>query len=61
MKELHVDILKAKMQKAWGSKMEKAADIVLEAMEVKWKTMMQETKAKTDFRSKLSALWQEGK
>lgn len=60
MKSIQVDLLRAKIQKAWGSKMEKAADIVLEAMGVKWQAMMAEAQAKADVRAKLHALWQEG-
>jgi hypothetical protein len=60
MQAVQVDLLKAKLQKAWGSKMDKAADIILEAMGMKWQAMVAEAKAKTDVRSKLEALWQEG-
>ncbi len=60
MKAVQVEILKAKIQKAWGSKMEKAADAVLEAMGVKWQSMLAEAKAQGDLRAKLQALWQEG-
>lgn len=58
MKGAQVDLLKAKIQKAWGPKMEKAADAVLEAMGVKWQSMLAEAKAREDFRSKLQGLWQ---
>jgi hypothetical protein len=61
MKEVQVDLLKAKIQKAWGPKMDKAADAVLEAAGVKWQSMLAEAKAKTELREKLSRLWQEGK
>lgn len=60
MKAVQVDLLRAKIQKAWGPKMDKAADIILEAMGMKWQAMVAEAKAKTDVRSKLEALWQEG-
>ena len=58
MKAAQVDTLKAKIQKAWGPKMEKAADAVLEAMGVKWQSMLAEAKAKEDLRTKLQGLWQ---
>jgi len=61
MRAAQVDILKAKIQKAWGPKMDKAADAVLEAMGVKWQSMLAEAKAKGDLRAKLQSLWQEGK
>ena len=60
MKEVHVDILKAKIQKAWGTKMDKAADAVLEAMGVQWQSMLAQAKAKAQFRERLAGLWQEG-
>jgi len=40
--------------------MEKAADIILEAMGVKWQTMLAEAKAKADVREQLARLWQQG-
>ena len=61
MKEVQVEILKAKMQKVMGAKMDKAADAVLESMGAKWQAMLAQSKAKDDFREKLSRLWQEGK
>lgn len=59
MKEVHVEILKAKIQKAWGPKMDKAADAVLEAMGVKWQSMMATAKAQSDLQTKLRTLFQE--
>ena len=58
MKAVQVDFLKAKIQKAWGAKMEKAADAALEAMGAKWQSLLSEAKAKEEFRSKLQSLWQ---
>jgi hypothetical protein len=59
MKAAQVDLLKAKIQKAWGAKMEKAADIILEAMGVKWQTMLAQAQANADVRERLARLWQE--
>ena len=61
MKEVQVEILKAKIQKAWGPKMDKASDAVLEAMGVQWQSMLAQSKAKCDLTSKLRALWSEQK
>jgi hypothetical protein len=61
MKEAQVDLLKAKIQKAWGAKMEKAADAVLEAMGVKWQSMLADAQAKVQLKAKLGSLWQEGR
>lgn len=60
MKAAQVEVLKTKIQKAWGAKMEKAADAVLEAMGVKWQSMLAQTKAQADLADKLQNLWQEG-
>lgn len=60
MKEVQVDLLKAKIQKAWGAKMDKAADAVLDAMGVQWRSMLAQADAKAALRARLSGLWQEG-
>ena len=60
MKAAQVDLLKVKIQKTWGAKMEKAADVILEAMGVKWQSMLAEAKAKADVREQLARLWQQG-
>ena len=61
MKEVHVDILKAKIQKAWGPKLEKSADAVLEAMETQWKSSLTKGKAQHDLKEKLKNIMTEGK
>ena len=61
MKAAQVDILRSKIQKAWGQKMEKAADAVMEAMGVQWQSMLAQAGAKAQLRERLGALWKEGK
>lgn len=61
MKQVQVDLLKPKIQKTWGAKMEKAADAVLEAMGVQWQSMVAQSQAKAQLKEKLNALWQEGR
>ena len=61
MKAAQVEILKAKLQKAWGAKMEKAADAVVEAMGVHWQSMLAQANAKVELRERLRDLWEEGK
>ncbi len=61
MKAAQVEILKTKIQKAWGAKMDKAADAVLEAMSVKWQSMMAGSQAKAGLRAKLQSIYSEGK
>jgi len=56
MRKVHVDILKAKIAKAWGPMMDKSADAVMEAMGVKWQSMMAEAKAKNDLAAKLAGI-----
>ena len=59
IKEVQVDLLKAKMQKAWGGQMDKAADAVLEAMGVQWQSMVAQAQAKGELRERLRALFQQ--
>ena len=61
MKELQVEIMKEKIKKAWGAKMDKAADIILEAMGAKWKAKLAEVSVRADVREKLARLYEEGK
>lgn len=61
MNEVQVDILKAKIQKAWGPMMDKAADAALETAGTAWQASLAQAKAKEDFRDKLEKLWQSGK
>ena len=61
MKAAQVEILKSKIQKAWGPMMEKAADAALESMGVMWQSIMAQSKAKEAFRTKLQQLWQKDK
>lgn len=60
MKAAQVDLLKAKIQKAWGAKMDKAADAVVEAMGVQWQSMLAQAGAQAGLRERLRGLWQEG-
>ena len=50
-KSVMVDILKAKIQKAYGQKMEQTADLMLEAMEAK-------KKGETKLKNKLHEIWE---
>jgi len=59
-KAVMVDILKTKIQKAWGTKMDKIADAVIEAMEIKKESMVAMGKAKADFKAKLEGILNKG-
>jgi hypothetical protein len=59
MKSIQVDLLKAKIQKAWGPKMDKAADAVLEAMGAQWQAMLAKAQADATLRERLETLWSE--
>ena len=61
MKELQVEIMKEKIKKAWGGRMDKAADIILEAMGAKWKSKLAEVSLRADVREKLARLYDQGK
>lgn len=61
IQQVQVDILKPKIQKAWGPMMDKVADATLEAMGVCWQSTIAQAKSKEDFRAKLQKLWTEGK
>ena len=61
MKEAHVEVLKAKIHKAWGPKMDKMADAVLETMEIQWQSMLAQGKAKIDLKEKITKIISEGK
>jgi len=60
-KEVHVDLLKTKILKAWGPQMEKTADAVIEAMGIHWQAMMAQGKAQTDLKQKIAAIFSAGK
>jgi hypothetical protein len=60
-KEVHVDILKAKILKAWGPQMEKTADAVIEAMGVQWQAMTAQGNAKAQLKQKIVTIFSESK
>ena len=61
MKEAHVEVLKAKIIKGWGAKLDKSADAVLETMETCWQSMVAQAKAKADLRDRLANAMRESK
>ena len=61
MHEVHVELLKERIQKAWGAKMGKAADAVIDAMGTQWQSMLAQGQAKAELKEQLRRLWQEGK
>ena len=52
-RQVAVEILKDKIQKAWGSKMEKVADAVLAAKDAEWKAMLAKGKAKMELKDQM--------
>jgi hypothetical protein len=60
-KEVHVDIMKAKILKAWGPQMERTADAVIEAMGIQWQAMAAQGSAKAELKTKIAAILSEGK
>ena len=61
MKAAQVEILKAKIQKLWGPKLEKEANAVLEVMEAKWKSMQAVGQAKADLKMKFQEICKESR
>ena len=61
MKQAHVEVLKAKILKAWGPKLDKSADAVLETMETQWQSMLAQGKSKMDLKERLAKIMTEGK
>jgi hypothetical protein len=59
-KEVHVDLLKAKILKRWGARMEKTADAVIEAMGIEWQAMLAQGKAKEVLQEKIAQIFAEG-
>jgi len=60
-KSVQVDILKAKIQKAWGPKLEKEATAVIEAMEAKWKSMQAVGQFKEQLKEKFEQICKESR
>ena len=56
-KEVHVELLKAKILKAWGPQMEKTADAVIAEMGVQWQAAMSQGKAKADLNEKIASVF----
>ncbi len=53
MSELQVEILKAKIKKAWGAEMEKVGDAVIEAMGAQWFAMLAKAKAHVELKENI--------
>ncbi len=48
MKEVQVELLKARIKKEWGAYMEKEADAIIESMGTFWTSMVSAAKARKD-------------
>lgn len=53
MKEVHIEIMKEKIRKAWGESLEKGADAVIEEMGTHWHSLLAQAKARCDLKQKL--------
>ena len=60
-KSVQVELLKAKIQKAWGPKLEKEACAVIEAMEAKWKSMQAAGQFKEQLKEKFEQICKESR
>ena len=61
LREVQVDILKKKIQAAWGPMMEKVSGEILETQGVKWQSMLANGKAQKDLRESIIKIWSEKK
>lgn len=57
MHEVHVDILKEKIRKAWGPQLDKSSDAVIDAMGVHWQSFMNQAKAQGELKEALKAIY----
>ncbi len=58
MQQVQVDILKEKIQKAWGPVMDKVADATVEAMGVHWESVMAQANAKKGLHENIASIYQ---
>jgi len=56
LRQVHVEALKVRIQKAWGPMIDQGADLVVEAMGTMWQSKMAEAKSKNDLKAKMAAL-----
>ena len=64
MRQVQLDMLRSKIQKAWGPMIEKAADAFLESMGAFWQMQMakiRSAEACHEFKEKLRDIWLEEK
>lgn len=59
--QVQVELLKAKIQKAWGPKLDKAADAVLETVEAIFQSALTQGQAKAKLKEQLQAIFVEGR
>jgi hypothetical protein len=57
--EFMAEKLKKKIDAAWGPRVDKAADAMIERMGTQWQTMIQQAMAERTFREKLTKLYSE--
>jgi len=60
MKQVQVDLLKARITKAWGPMMDASADALIASMGARWESMIADVKAQEacgEFNHKLHDLW----
>ena len=59
MKEAQVEILKQKIQKAWGSLLDKEGDAVIAAMGAHWRALLTQAKAQADLRETIKRIYEQ--
>lgn len=58
--QVQTEMLKSRIQKAWGPRMEKAADAVLETVEAMFTASLSKSEAAGKLKERLRSLFQEG-
>ena len=57
MTEVQVEILKAKIKKAWGADLEKIGDAVVESLGAQWEAGLKQAKAHVDLRENIKKVF----
>ena len=58
-REVQRDLLKERIRKAWGAKLEKEADATVQVMGVYWQSVLAQAKAKQDFQAALKRSYEQ--
>lgn len=57
MEEVQVELLKARIKKAWGAELEKVGDAVIESMGVQWHAALSQARAHAGLRDSIKGVF----